>query len=241
MEERRNWVIPGVTIGKRDRRIKLGDFIVEDYRGLVSTIMGVIHKGKGSIDIIPYKDVYKPKRGDYVIGVVVGYAPNGWIIDIGSYTKAFLPASEVIVNRRFDPRKDELSRYFSVGDVVGVLISDVRRLGYFNATLKSPNEKDRRLGKLKDYYMMKVVTSKLPRIIGKKGSMIKIIKNKLDGDLILGQNGVIIYKGPYKNFVLLQKIINFIASKTFASGLTDAVVSLLEKELEKGVYDKESK
>ena len=183
---------------------------------------------------LPYKNVYKPNKGDYVIGVVVSYAPNGWILDIGSYTKAFLPASEVITNRRFDPRKDELSKYLSIGDVVGVKISDVRRLGYFGVSLKpSSEDKDKRLGKIKGYYMLKVTTTKLPRIIGKKGSMIKLIKQRVKGDLIIAQNGVILFKGSYEDYMLLKKIINLIAAKTFASGLTDTVAGILGVSLPK--------
>ncbi len=228
MKSGKRIVVPGITIDKNARYGRVGEYFVRDYRGLVATLLGVVQQGKGGVDLIPYKDVYRPNRGDYVIGVVVGYAPNGWILDIGSYTKAFLPASEMVSNRRFDPRRDELSRYLTVGDVVGVKISDVRRLGYFGATLRpSPDDKDKRLGKIRSYYIIKVTTTKLPRIIGKKGSMIKLIKQKIKGDIIIAQNGVILFKGSYEDYLLLKRIINLIAAKTFASGLTDTVAGIL--------------
>jgi|Deesub1362A_J573_1020465.scaffolds.fasta_scaffold00001_206 exosome complex component RRP4 len=228
MKSSKRIVVPGTTVDKNVRYNRIGEYFVRDYRGLVATLLGVVQQGRGGIDLIPYKDVYRPSRGDYVIGVVVGYAPNGWILDIGSYTKAFLPASEMISNRRFDPRRDELSKYLAVGDVVGVKISDVRRLGYFGATLRqSPEDKDKRLGRIRGYYIMKVTTTKLPRIIGKKGSMIRLIKQKIKGDIVIAQNGVILFKGPYEEYLLLKKIINLIAAKTFASGLTDTVAGIL--------------
>ena len=241
MKSSKRIVVPGTTVDKNVRYNRVGEYFVRDYRGLVATLLGVVQQSRGGIDLIPYKDVYRPNRGDYVIGVVVGYAPNGWILDIGSYTKAFLPASEMISNRRFDPRRDELSKYLAVGDVVGVKISDVRRLGYFGATLRqSPEDKDKRLGKIRSYYIIKVTTTKLPRIIGKKGSMIRLIKQKIKGDIIISQNGVILFKGPYEEYLLLKKIINLIAAKTFASGLTDTVAGILGVSTPREVAAKES-
>ena len=234
MKTSKKIVIPGMSIDKNIRVGKVGDYIIKDNRGLVPVLLGVVQQARNMIDLIPYKNVYKPSKGDYVIGVVVSYAPNGWILDIGAYTKAFLSASEFVANRRFDPRRDELSKYLSIGDVVGVKISDVRRLGYFGATIKpSLDDKDKKMGKIKDYYMLKVTTTKLPRIIGKKGSMIKLIKQKIKGDLVIAQNGVILFKGSYEDHLLLKKIINLIAAKTFASGLTDTVADILGISLSK--------
>ncbi len=225
MKHEKKIVMPGSVLD-RNIRLKASDYIVKSYgRGLVSTLVGVIQRSKDGIELIPYKCVYKPKKGDYVIGAVVGYAPNGWIIDIGSYTKAFLPAADVM-NHKFDPKKDELSKYLSVGDIVGIKIQEARRIGYLPATIKG-SDKDKKYGKIEDYYIIKVSTTKLPRIIGRKGSMIKLIKQKIDGELIIAQNGVILYKGSYENYILLKKIINLIVAKTFASGLTDAVAEIL--------------
>ncbi len=228
MKANKKIVIPGMVIDKNIRVNKIGDYIIRDNRGLIPMLLGVIQYTRNMVDLIPYKNVYKPNKGDYVIGVVVSYAPNGWVLDIGSYTKAFLSASEMITNRRFDPRRDELSKYLSIGDVVGVKISDVRRLGYFGVTLRaSPEDKDKKFGRIKNYYMIKVTTTKLPRIIGKKGSMIKLMKQKIKGDLIIAQNGVILFKGSYEDYLLLKKIVSLIAAKTFASGLTDTVADIL--------------
>jgi exosome complex component RRP4 len=228
MKGNKKVVIPGMAMDKRIKSGRIGNYFIKNHRGIVATLLGVAQQSRGGLDLIPYKDVYRPSRGDYVIGVVVGYAPNGWVLDIGSYTKAFLPASELITNRRFDPRRDELSRYLSIGDVVGVKVSDVKRLGYFGVTLRlTPEDKDKRIGKIKGYYLIKVSTTKLPRIIGKKGSMIKLIKQKIRGDIVIAQNGVILFKGSYDEYILLKKIVSFISTKTFASGLTDNVAEML--------------
>lgn len=242
MKSSKKIVIPGTALESSSRAGKIGDFIIKDSRGLVPVLFGVVQQIRNTVDLIPYKNVYKPGKGDYVIGVVIGYAPNGWILDIGSYTKAFLSASEFISGRRFDPRRDELTKYLSIGEVVGVKISEVKRLGYFGVTLKSsPEDKDKKFGRIKNYYIIKVTTTKLPRIIGKKGSMIKLIKQRIKGDLIIAQNGVILFKGSYEDYLLLKKIINLIVAKTFASGLTDTVATMLGISLSKeGVRDKDN-
>ncbi len=222
--------LPGVAIYKGSAQ-KVDEKIFKDSRGYVPTIVGVAQISGRNIDFIPYKDTYRPVKGDYVIGVVVGYAPNGWFIDIGSYVKAFLPAADVL-NKRFDPRKDELSRYLKIGDIVGLYVSEVRRLGNILVTMKDVKKaKDRRVGRLSDYYMIKVWSTKLPRIIGKKGSMVKLLKERLGGDIIIAQNGVILYKGPYEKFVILNKIITFITAKTFATGLTEYINGLINDML----------
>ncbi len=232
--------LPGVSLYKGSLQ-KVDDKIIRDSRGYVSSLVGVAQLSGKTLDLIPYKDIYRPVKGDYVIGVIVGYAPNGWFIDIGSYIKAFLPAADVL-NKRFDPRKDELSKYLKIGDLIGVYVSEVRRLGNILVTIKDVKKsKDRRLGKLSDYYIIKVWSTKLPRIIGKKGSMIKLLKDKLDGDLIIAQNGVILYKGPYSNYQILSKIITLITAKTFATGLTEFVNDLINKLLDVNLSSGEGK
>lgn len=228
--------LPGIPIYKGQAQ-RIDEKIIKDFRGYVASLVGVAQISNKTIDLIPYKDIYRPVKGDYIVGVVVGYAPNGWFIDIGSYVKAFLPAADVL-NKRFDPRKDELSKYFKIGDILGLYVSEVRRLGNLLVTVKDVKKaKDKKLGRLSDYYIIKVWSTKLPRIIGKKGSMVKLLKEKLNGDLIIAQNGVILYKGPYEKFVILNKIIALITAKTFATGLTeyvnDLINSLLEEKLGK--------
>jgi len=227
-EEFERIVVPGSII-KRVGRVRLGEYISNIGRTYVSTLLGVLYKLNNEVGVIPYKDIYKPKPGDYIIGIVVSYAPSGWVIELGTYTKGFLPAQDYLKDIRFNPRKIELSNYIKVGDMVGAKIIEVNRHGYFLLTTRT-NVKDKQkkhLGVLKDYYIIKVSSTKLPRIIGRKGNMIKIIKEKIDGEIIIAQNGVILYKGEYNNFKLLQKIVELIVYKTFASSLTDAVASIL--------------
>lgn len=230
MNKNEKTVIPGEGIGKFYYKGREEEFIYKIKRGhSVSTHLGVASISNKKVDIIPYKCIYMPKVGDYVIGFIIGYAPNGWIVEIGSYVKGFLPANDVIKDGKFDPKKVELEKYLKLGDLVGTIIQDVNKFSNIllttNGTKENVNPKH--LGKLTNYFIIKVHTTKLPRIIGKKGSMIKIIKKGIEGDIIIAQNGVILYKGPYENYKLLKSILQVIIQHTYASGLTGKIAEML--------------
>ena len=230
MSKNEKIVVPGDIVKLMGYRGREEGFIYRINKGsYVFTHLGVAHLMNKKVDVIPYKNVYIPKIGDFVIGFVTGYAPNGWIVEIGSYTKAFLPANEMIKEGKFDPKKIELDKYLKLGDAIGAVILDMNRFSNILLTLKPIKEgiNPRHLGRLTGYYIIKVHTTKLPRIIGKKGSMVKIIKKKIDGDLIIAQNGVIMYKGEYENFLILKRILNIIIQYTYASGLTGKIAELL--------------
>ncbi len=224
-------VVPGEELGNiYYRGGREEGFIVKiGKKQVVSTHLGVAHLSNKKAEIIPYKNVYVPKIGDYIVGFVVGYAPNGWVVEIGSFIKGFLPAHELVKEGKFDPKKVELERYLKIGDAVGAFIQDINK--FSNALLTVRNFREgvnpKHLGRLTGYFVVKVHTTKLPRIIGKKGSMIKIIKRRINGDLIIAQNGVILYKGEYENFKLLRSILNIIIKHTYASGLTGKVAEML--------------
>jgi len=226
--ELKNIIVPGeliakfpVRYGEYDGRVlKIGD-------KYYSTIFGVKNIEGRQLTVIPYREIYKPKSGDVVIGAIVGYGNSGWFVDIGSYTKAFLHVSEVIKGK-FDSRTIELSEYLRIGDIIIAKVTEAERLGYFQLTLKG-----RGLGKIEDAYFVKVDPVKVGRIIGKRGSMINLIKKFIKGEIILGRNGVIAFKGSYDAFKKLEEIINLITEKTFASGLTNRVGKILSGEVKK--------
>jgi exosome complex component RRP4 len=77
---------------------------------------------------------------------------------------------------------------------------------------------------------VKISPSKIPRLIGKKGSMAKIIESKTKTNLIIGQNGVIIVQGSPEGIVMAIKAIHLIEEKAHVSFLTSMISELLSKE-----------
>ena len=75
--------------------------------------------------------------------------------------------------------------------------------------------------------IIKVTPSKVPRIIGKGGSMVEMIKKKTDTQIVVGQNGVIWIKGRRREKAI-EAIIE-IEKYSHVEGLTNYIAEFLER------------
>jgi exosome complex component RRP4 len=176
------------------------------------------------LSVIALNGVYMPSREDMVIGEVTDVQSNGWVIDIKSPYQAFLPLSGV---RGFiDPNKTDMSKIYDVGDVIYGKINMVNSRMSVHISMY-----DRICRKFSGGQLLNVNPAKVPRIIGKSGSMIDMIKGKTGCRIVVGQNGVIWLEGEKSSFVI--QIIRFIEEKSHMEGLTNEV----EKILAKGVMN----
>jgi len=74
-----------------------------------------------------------------------------------------------------------------------------------------------------------VTPSKVPRIIGKQGSMIKMIKEGTGCNIVVGQNGKVWIKGErIEDEVKATEVILKIEQESHTQGLTDTIKSILE-------------
>ena len=86
--------------------------------------------------------------------------------------------------------------------------------------------------KLSEGRITNVTPSKVPRIIGKSGSMINTIKDKTGSKIIVGQNGIVWLKNPDPMMeVLTVKAFAFIEENAHIRGLTDEVAKYLDNEI----------
>ena len=88
-------------------------------------------------------------------------------------------------------------------------------------------------GKLVGGRIVGVNASKIPRIIGKQGSMVTMIKDTTGCKITVGQNGLIWIDGEPKKELIAVKAINKIAKESHLSGLTDKIKEFLDKEIKK--------
>ena len=216
MSKTREIVLPGEILGNsKDHRSGYGTF-VEDGK-LISKFLG-IPKKDGYCSVVPLSGIYLPKRGDKIIGLITGIEKVGWVVDINSAWEAFLPLSEA-VDEFIDFRKTDIIRYYDVGDVVYAQILDVKR-GNIALSMK-----DHMSRKLKGGATIKITPSKVPRLIGKEGSMINTIKEKTGTIIRVGQNGVVWISGERVEKAI--KAIKIIEEKSHIIGLTDEISKLL--------------
>src|SRR3989339_816854 len=72
---------------------------------------------------------------------------------------------------------------------------------------------------------------KVPRVIGKEGSMISLIKEETGCQITVGQNGIIWIKGKkIDDEVFAKKAIMFIAENSFKKGLTEKIQEWFKEE-----------
>jgi exosome complex component RRP4 len=177
------------------------------------------------VNVVALRAFYVPKVGDIVIGSVKEVGFNGWTIDIKAPYEAMLRASDVL-SRPFKPQNDELSQVLDAGDLIVAKVASYDRAHDPQLTVGEPG-----LGKITRGQIMRVTPTKIPRVIGRKGSMISMIKQETNCQIILGLNGVILVTGKNPDDEeLAMTAIRKIEEESHTTGLTDRITKLLKEE-----------
>lgn len=210
-------VVPGQVLAENEYFPGRGTF-KEDNR-ICSSFVGLVSVRNKKINVIPLQSKYIPKRGDVVIGEITDIRFSMWGLDINSPYTGLLPASEV-----FGKDKRELESVFDIGDVLLLRVVDVDEVKKVKLGLKG-----RGLGKFRDGILVYITPTKVPRLIGKRGSMINMVKEKTRCDIVVGQNGVVWIKGEPDMERIAEKVVLMIDREAHTSGLTDRVRELLDR------------
>ncbi|MBR6024295.1 MAG: exosome complex protein Rrp4 [Methanobrevibacter sp.] len=213
--EDKNLVIPGQILADEEYYPGRGTF-KEDGK-VCSSLIGLVSLRNKKIRVIPLKSKYVPKKGDVVIGKINDVRFSMWDVNINSPYSGILPAFEV-----FGRDKKELSKVYDVGDVLFLRVIDVDEVKKAKLGLKG-----RGLGKFKGGIIVDISPTKVPRLIGKKGSMINMIKNKTNCKIVVGQNGLVWVKGDEDMEQLTREIIHTIEAEAHTSGLTNKIKNKL--------------
>jgi exosome complex component RRP4 len=83
------------------------------------------------------------------------------------------------------------------------------------------------MGKFKGGIIVDIAPTKVPRLIGKKGSMINMIKDKTNCKIVVGQNGLVWVKGDEDMEQLTKDVIHLIEAEAHTSGLTNKIKNKL--------------
>src|SRR3989338_9667971 len=158
-----------------------------DKDKIVSSKLGVVSVNKTIIKVIPLTGRYMPKIDDIVIGRVIEIGFYGWSVDIGSAYPATLSIRD---STEFIDKGEDLTKYYNYSDLIAAKIIRVARYNSIDITTKGPG-----LRKLIGGKIIEVTPSKVPRMIGKQGSMITMIKDATKCNVIIGQNGRVWIKG----------------------------------------------
>ena len=216
-------VIPGQLLATgMDYLPASGTF--RDADKIVSNLIGIASINGRLIKIIPLTGPYVPRRDDVVIGKVVDIGFSGWRIDIGWAYEANLSVKDAV--QEFVERGSDLTQFYNYGDYVMSRITNVAGSKIIDLGMRGPG-----LRKLTDGRIIKIIPAKVPRLIGKQGSMITMIKENTNSKILVGQNGLVWLSGvtPEDELKAIEAI-KIIDEQSQSDGLTEKIEKFLKGE-----------
>jgi exosome complex component RRP4 len=221
--ETRQVVTPGDLIAEGE--YIAGENTYLEQNRVYATRTGLVEYQNKKVNVVALKAFYIPRIGDIVIGTIVEVGFNGWTLDINAPYPALLRASEVL-SRPFKPQQDDLPQVLDVGDLIVAKIVAYDRTHDPQLKVDEPG-----LGKITRGQILRITPTKIPRVIGRQGSMISMIKQETGCHIILGLNGVILITGKtVEDEQLAAMAIRKIDEESHTSGLTDRVTQMLKQE-----------
>jgi len=209
-------VLPGQLLSDNGKRSGEGTYTVGEKVYAAQVGFAVVKNNK--VSVIPFKGAYKPMPGDRVIGIITDVKPNGFEVNLGRHLTGMI---------RIPDREEVKSMNLKIGDVIYV---KVKESGLGGIIL----ERSMRIKKFESGLLIQIHPAKIPRLIGKKGSMINMVKKLTGCDIVMGKNGLIVINGPSpKNEFAAMKAIQLIESEAHTSGLTERVEKFIKDFLGK--------
>jgi len=214
-------VVPGeiLAVGM-DFLPSYGTYREEDK--IIANKLGLVRIDGKVVKLISLSGRYNPKRGDTIIGNVIDLAISGWRIDTNSAYSAMLSIKDA--SSEYIARGADLTQYYDIGDLVVAKIVNVTSQKLVDLTMRGPG-----LRKLNGGRVVNVNTNKVPRVIGKAGSMVTMIKRATGCNVIVGQNGIVWVQGEPEMEICAVDTIKMIEKDSHINGLTNRIKAYLEK------------
>jgi exosome complex component RRP4 len=219
--ENRDLVVPGDVL--YEGRIKTGDNTHRTQGKVIATRVGLVDYNRGMVSVIALEAGFNPLVGDMVIGDVVDIELGYWVVNIDAPENAVLNVPEAI-DAPF--RSDiDMPRILDIGDTIVAKIVDMDRRRTSILSILG-----RGLGKLEEGFIIRITPSKIPRLIGKKGSMVNMILKETGCNIVIGQNGRVLIQGKTREQEeMAVSVIHKIENEAHIPGLTNRVQAYLSK------------
>ncbi len=217
-------VVPGQLLAKGDYRC--GDGTYKEQQEVFASVLGVAKVKGNLIFVVALQGRYNPKPRDIVVGTIIEITMNGWLVNISSAYPAMLTVMHALSRRDATRDSDDLRRWYDIGDT---LIAEIVAADRTRDPLLTT--RGRGLGKCRGGMITEIIPTRVPRLIGRKGSMISMLKSELKCEIVVGQNGVIWLKGDSDHVVIAIEAIRQIEREAHTSGLTDRVREVIIMKL----------
>ncbi len=212
----REIVVPGEELA-RSMEILPGRNCFRLGDSILSKKVGIVNLDHRVVSVVPLNSPYIPKVGDMVIGEIVDIQGNGWVVDIGAPHDAFLSLAGV--KEYIDTRRTSLSKYYDMGDTVYAKVNALQGNSIYLSM------QDIKAKKFRGGRMLRINPAKVPRLIGKQGSMVGMIKDMTGCRINVGQNGKVWIDGEKMDECL--EAVALVERDAATEGLTDKVAKLL--------------
>ena len=221
--EERKIVIPGEELAKGMDHIP-GEGAFREKESIFSLKLGLASLNGRLIKVIPLKGKYIPKEGDNIIGSISDITLSGWRVKFGWAFDANISLKDG--TRDYVERGSNLAQYYSYEDHILGKIIKIAGSRIIDISMTAPGAR-----KLRDGRIIECIPSKVPRIIGKQGSMISLLKEKTNCNILVGQNGLVWLSGEKpEDEILAVKAIRKIEKLAHLPGLTEEIKKFLEGE-----------
>jgi exosome complex component RRP4 len=219
--ESRDLVVPGDIL--YEGRIRTGDNTHRSEGKVIASRIGLVNYNRDMVSVIALEAGFNPLTGDLVIGEVIDIGLGKWIVNIDTTENAILNVPDAI-DAPFSP-DIVMTRILDIGDTVVAKIVDLDRRRTPILSILG-----RGLGRVNEGFIMRLTPSKIPRLIGKKGSMVNMILNQTGCNIVIGQNGRILIHGRNREQEeMAVKVITKVESEAHISGLTSRVQEYLRQ------------
>lgn len=210
-------VTPGDLLSDSSRG---GEGTYSEDKKVFSKYFGMLHASDRGMEVSPLTSVYTPHEGDDVIGQVVEVSSKYWVVDINAPYYTRLDARDL----NFRAEINELDRYIKRGEFIYARVFRV----YLGNHAADISMRGSRYAKLPSNVIVRVDPMKLPRLIGKEGAMINMIKTGSGCDVIIAQNGIAWIDGPEDRKALAIEAIELVQKEYYNPELTEKVRELFE-------------
>lgn len=216
-------MVPGQLLAEGRYRASFGTY--DDGDKIYSALVGLAELRGNTVKVVALEGVYIPREGDLVLGTITMVTGNNWKVDVGGPYLASLHANNAL--RR--PYDDDISRYMDIGDVIAAEV-----IAFDRVTGPFLGMKGRGLRRLDSGMILTISPAKIPRVIGRRGSMINMIQDILRIQTMVGQNGRIWIRTSSTEVMRLAiRAFKMIETQAHTSKLTDRVKTMLEEEMAK--------
>jgi exosome complex component RRP4 len=213
--ESRDLVIPGDILF--EGRIRTGDNTYRRQGKVCASRIGLVEYGRGIVSVIALEAGYNPLVSDLVVGEVIDIELGRWFVDIDASVAAVLNVPDAI-DAPFRP-DIVMPEILDVGETIVAKVVDLDRR---RTPILSILGRD--LGKAEEGFIIRITPSKIPRLIGKKGSMVNMILKETGCEIVIGQNGRILIHGRTREQEdIVVKVVERIEMEAHTTGLTNRI------------------